>query len=110
MILYLTLFPRPLGENEIELFEGADKVVHAIMFGAMTFTLALDRHKARGSVTRPALIIITIITIATGILIEFLQHIMELGRSADVADAVADTIGALAAALIFRHIPFTSTP
>ena len=31
IILYLTLLPDPLNGNHVSLFEGADKVVHAIM-------------------------------------------------------------------------------
>ena len=42
-IIYLTLFPQPLGENEVHLFEGADKIVHFIMFGGLTGTFIFDR-------------------------------------------------------------------
>lgn len=31
-VLYLTLAPRPFGSVRIPLFEGADKVVHFMMF------------------------------------------------------------------------------
>ncbi len=101
LILYLTLFPRPLGDNDIQLFEGADKVVHALMFGAMSFTLALDRFMAGYRVTLLSRVAIFAIAVATGIMIEFAQQLMGLGRTADVADAVADIIGAFAGVLIF---------
>ena len=101
-ILYLTLAPQPLGDDTPELFYGADKVVHAIMFGAMSFVLSLDRLMWRGSVSRRALIIIAIVSAATGIVIEFLQTCMDAGRSGDAADGVADVVGAAAGALIFR--------
>ncbi|MDE6483796.1 MAG: VanZ family protein [Duncaniella sp.] len=104
IILYLTLAPQPLGDDTPELFEGADKVVHAIMFGAMAFTLSLDRLMGRGSVSRKAMIVITVLAIATGIVIECLQGAMDAGRSADVADGIADTIGALAGAWIFTRV------
>lgn len=104
LILYLTLAPQPLGDDAPELFEGADKVVHAIMFGAMSFTLSLDRLMGRGSVTGRALAVITAVTIATGIVIEWLQGAMDAGRSADFADAIADTAGALAGAWLFTRI------
>ena len=99
-ILYLTLAPQPLGDDTPELFYGADKVVHAIMFGAMSFVLSLDRLMWRGSVS--PLIIIAIVSAATGIVIEFLQTCMDAGRSGDAADGVADVVGAAAGALIFR--------
>ena len=103
MILYLTLFPRPLGDNDIELFEGADKVVHAIMFGAMSFTLALDRLMSGREVTRRSMLLITAITVVAGILIEFAQDAMELGRTADLADALADTLGAIIGIFLFSN-------
>lgn len=101
-ILYLTLAPQPLGDDTPELFYGADKVVHAIMFGAMSFVLSLDRLMGCGSVSRRALIIMAIVSAATGIVIEFLQTCMDAGRSGDAADGVADVVGAAVGALIFR--------
>lgn len=41
-VLYLTLVPKPLPDNDIEWFEGADKVVHAIMMLGITGSLGLD--------------------------------------------------------------------
>ena len=103
-ILYLTLAPKPLGDDTPELFEGADKVVHAIMFGAMSFTLALDRLMGRGAISHVSLALITAITIATGIGIELLQSVMDCGRSGDMADGMADIAGALAGILIFIRV------
>ena len=41
-VLYLTLAPRPFGSVRIPLFEGADKVVHFMMFFAMAFAYDFD--------------------------------------------------------------------
>ncbi|MDE5785047.1 MAG: VanZ family protein [Duncaniella sp.] len=103
-ILYLTLAPRPLGDDTPELFEGADKVVHAIMFGAMSFTLALDRLMGRGAISHMALAVIAAVTVVTGLGIELLQGVMECGRSGDMADGVADIAGALAGIWIFIRV------
>ena len=44
-ILYLTLLPQPLGEEDISLFDGADKMAHFIMFGGLTGTFLFDRFR-----------------------------------------------------------------
>ncbi len=104
LILYLTLAPQPLGDDAPQLFEGVDKVVHAIMFGAMSFTIALDRLMGQGRVTSRALVTIAAVTVATGVAIEFLQGAMDAGRSGDAADAIADTAGALAGIWLFTLV------
>ena len=43
-IAWLTLAPVPPEAVHLELFKGADKWVHAIMFGALTSCIMLDRH------------------------------------------------------------------
>jgi hypothetical protein len=43
-ILWLTLAPHPLPSDDIPMFEGADKVVHALMFGGLVFALTFDRR------------------------------------------------------------------
>lgn len=46
-ILWLTLAPHPLPESDVPLFEHADKVVHALMFGGLVFALIIDRELLR---------------------------------------------------------------
>ncbi len=46
-ILYLTLMPQPLPDDTPKLFPGADKVVHALMFGGLTFVILLDTQRRR---------------------------------------------------------------
>lgn len=100
-ILYLTLFPKPLGDNQIRLFDGADKVVHAIMFGALYCAVVIDlwlrRHRrglADGSfVGWPTACWVAVIASVAGGLIEVLQYAMGLGRGMELADWAADTIG-----------------
>lgn len=41
-ILWLTLSPDPLPDNDLPLFEGMDKIVHACMFGGLYFALRFD--------------------------------------------------------------------
>ena len=98
MILYLTLLPQPLGEEEFPLFEDADKVVHFIMFGGLTGTFIFDRWRISKPLTPTAAIIVALCSAAFGALIEWLQYAMALGRAGnDVWDALANTLGAFTA-------------
>lgn len=99
-VLYLTLVPKPLPDNDIEWFEGADKVVHAIMMLGITGSLGLDymRRYGKRELHAPALLIIVFV-LATGVfggLIEVIQGWMDLGRGEDIQDFIADCVGALA--------------
>ena len=94
-VLYLTLLPQPLGEEEIFLFEGADKVVHFIMFGGLTGTYIFDRHRIGKTLTLRGALSCAILSTLLGILIELLQGYT--GRSSDIYDGIADTLGAFVA-------------
>lgn len=102
VILYLTLDPDPLPDNEFRLFPGADKLIHAIMFAAMAGAIALDRWR-RGevkAVSCNSLALYALIASAMGGVIEFMQRAMDVGRSADVWDFVGDTIGAIIGVIV----------
>lgn len=95
LILWLTLAPQPLGEVKPMLFEGADKVVHAIMFGFLLFIIFFDkvRKGGRQGVSMRFVFLSGTGVIAFGIAIEYLQEWEGLGRSFDVLDIIADIIG-----------------
>ena len=101
-ILYLTLWPDPLHGTHIELFEGADKVVHGIMMMGMILCMGLDalRKKAArrldDSVRAPKglLFVYFIIVSLFGGAIELLQGAMGMGRGEDMMDFLADVAGA----------------
>ncbi len=105
VILYLTLLPKPFGEEDIPLFPGADKLAHACMFGGLVLTYIFDRFRCSGIVKLRTAIYAAILASVYGILIEILQLNMEMGRSGDVRDIVADIFGAFAAvpATIMLH-------
>lgn len=93
-ILWLTLSPHPLGGSHSPWFEGEDKVVHAIMFGALTLAVFIDRtHGGMHAVTPGFAVMTFIICTGIGIAIEFVQRAMAMGRSFDGADMVADGAG-----------------
>lgn len=98
-ILYLTLVPRPLPDNNIDI-PGLDKVVHAIMFGGLAFVACIDlsRRSRRRFVPlapRALLLVGTSVTIFGGA-IEIAQEAMDMGRGGDILDFAADVAGIVA--------------
>ncbi len=106
LILWLTLAPRPLGEVHVELFPGADKVVHALMSGFLTFVVFIDR--LRGNFRRsisPLFATFTFFGVSLlGVAIEFIQDAMGMGRSFDLMDMVADATGSLAVTVVWMVV------
>ncbi len=106
-ILYLTLVPHPLPDNDFQLFPGADKVVHGIMMAGLLWAATLDRARycARHKNSNPPKAPLTLYLVATilfGGVIELLQLVMNVGRGAEWPDFAADCIGALVAYIISR--------
>ena len=102
LILWLTLAPHPVGDMDVPLFPGADKVVHAIMFGWLTWMFYIDVSKLQGArrVSTKVIWMCAVVSTAIGGLIEWLQHIMDLGRGMELADLGADALGCLIAAIL----------
>jgi VanZ family protein len=95
-VLYLTLAPRPFGSVRIPLFEGADKVVHFMMFFAMAFAYHFDFRRGKKPVDEARLMGWIFVSLsAFGGLIELAQWKMRMGRSGDWYDMLADIAGAV---------------
>lgn len=95
-VLYLTLAPRPFGSVRIPLFEGADKVVHFMMFFATAFAYHFDFRRGKKPVDEARLMGWIFVSLsAFGGLIELAQWKMRMGRSGDWYDLLADIAGAV---------------
>lgn len=95
-VLYLTLAPRPFWSVRIPLFEGADKVVHFMMFFAMAFAYHFDFRRGKKPVDEARLMGWIFVSLsAFGGLIELAQWKMRMGRSGDWYDLLADIAGAV---------------
>lgn len=95
-VLYLTLAPRPFGSVRIPLFEGADKVVHFMMFFAMAFAYHFEFRRGKKPVDEARLMGWIFVSLsAFGGLIELAQWKMRMGRSGDWYDLLADIAGAV---------------
>ncbi len=107
-LLYLTaltvasLLPSTAMPEDIPLFPGADKIIHILMYaglaGLLRWTLA-DRLRAPLK-----LLGLILVASAYGLLLEILQHTLTT-RSFEWADAIANTLGAIAGTLAqtIRH-------
>lgn len=111
-ILWLTLAPQPLPEADIPVFEGADKVVHGLMFGGLVFAMVFDRevwlmrHRLSPDFRKERYFIALffLLAVLAGGGIELLQGAMGAGRSCDGADFLADAAGAFLSALVSPEI------
>lgn len=95
-ILYLTLVPRPLPDNDINI-PGLDKVVHALMFGGLAFVAVIDlarmRKRCYRSLTRRGVIAVALSVALFGGGVEIAQDAMDMGRGGDIYDFIADVAG-----------------
>ncbi len=73
-----------------------DKWVHIGMFGLLVFLWcwALSKRNWRTAGLKTIFFQITVLAIAYGILMEFVQRYFITGRSFDVTDMLADAVGA----------------
>jgi len=81
-----------------------DKLVHFSMFGGFTLFWALGFSDSGVTRMFPYLLFFTLLAISLGIAVEFMQKYWIPGRDFEIGDMVADSIGALTAALLFRKI------
>lgn len=95
-LTYMLLRPG-VEDLEFPLFEGMDKVIHLLIFAMLGFCLKAAFPKLK------FLYCIQIIIIY-GMLTEILQDEMNLGRSFEGLDLVADILGALIGFYIFEKI------
>ncbi|WP_205509490.1 VanZ family protein [Longitalea arenae] len=81
--------------------EGIDKVVHAILFGGIVLLWAFNLYFRRNHKSKWLQIIValTLFSVGLGIGLEFLQRDYIPNRSFDGIDIIADTAGAVIAAV-----------
>ncbi len=81
-----------------------DKFVHFSLFGGIVFFLALAVYWQRKKVSSGLLLLFVFISASYGLAIEFVQKYYAEGRSFDLYDALADTIGAIAGVWVFKIV------
>ncbi|WP_265242154.1 VanZ family protein [Muriicola sp. Z0-33] len=105
LITCLSLFTLP-GDSDIPGFDipNKDKAAHFIFyFGALILGCFFLREQTNGTLRRTkAVLIIGISVIIYGIIIEVIQEVFTEYRTADIYDALANCIGALAGAVTIK--------
>ncbi|PUZ27843.1 VanZ like family protein [Chitinophaga costaii] len=79
-----------------------DKVVHFGLFGMTVFLFALGNYWRKKRVSLLNLVLLVLGASAYGLAIEFIQKYWADHRSFDLFDALADSLGALAGAIVFN--------
>lgn len=104
VILWLTLVPDPLGETDVPWFEGADKLVHGIMFFGLALCLLLDTKRAQDWKMMSLAQIggLTLLSMLIGIGIECVQPLF--GRGFEFWDMGADAFGAVLAGTLWTVV------
>lgn len=95
-IFYLSLSSNPVPHSGgFFNFPGADKIVHGLMYMGLTGIFCFDLYR-KGIVKKESLCIMAAFTTAVviGGIIEILQEWMQMGRSGDFYDFLADIAGA----------------
>lgn len=102
-VLWLTLAPHPVGDIDVPLFEGADKVAHGLMFMVLTITALFDLMRSGGWGPLNLIMISCVVFIMglLGVAIECLQMLMDVGRSFELLDVGADFVGAVFGGVIW---------
>lgn len=81
-----------------------DKIVHFGLFGGVVLFLSLGIYQQKKYISPATLIILVIIAATYGLAIEFIQKYWAIGRSFDIYDVVADTLGAIAGIWVFKIV------
>jgi VanZ family protein len=81
-----------------------DKIVHLTLFGATVLLLCLGYYWQNRHVSTWALVLIAAFSSLYGLAIEYIQKYWAVGRSFDMTDWAADTIGAILGIIAFHLV------
>ncbi len=98
LLVYASLTP-PNKIPSVKLFEHADKVVHFIFY--FVFTILLIPVFVKNKKYAKSFVISVLTASVTGLIFEILQHLATTNRTGTVADAIANTLGALSGILFY---------
>ena len=104
VILFLTLLPA-YSLPEVPAWEliSFATASHAAVFFVLALLLCfgLTKQTTYGNLRRHSSWVTLVVSVLFGVLIEFLQTIMGLGRQGDIMDVVSNTIGTVAGIAVF---------
>ena len=105
VVAYLSLAPDPVPVDDFELFPGADKLAHVLLYfwAACVFILDYAKWRLPHHVKLENLLAFTAFTIVLGAVMETGQLVMRLGRSFELWDMLADALGAIGAFVFIKY-------
>ncbi|WP_212001410.1 VanZ family protein [Chitinophaga sp. HK235] len=81
-----------------------DKFVHFGLFGGIVLFLSMGVYWQKKHISAFTLLLFIVIAAVYGFIIELIQKYWVVGRSFDLYDALADTLGAVAGVIVFKII------
>lgn len=81
-----------------------DKVVHFTLYFILCILIIFATTSKQGLVPLMIIVIAVLSSGIFGIVMEYLQEVMKQGRSAELLDAVANTLGAIMAGILYRPL------
>lgn len=99
VVIYATLFPDPVGAEELPPIPHIDKLIHAVMMGGLFGAIVFDTQRCnRDKKLKPRFLVVTALAVtAFSIADEIAQASLIEGRSGDILDLAADWAGIAAA-------------
>lgn len=95
MLTFLLLKPSHLEQDAWYVFDGVDKLIHLSVFALLGFLFMMVFSRTKFIVFIQIMLIYAFST-------EILQDLMQLGRSLELLDAVADTAGVCIGYYIYK--------
>lgn len=95
VIVYATINDNPTADIDLNLFPGADKLIHCIMFGGLTGAVIFDYQRAH---RMPALPPSFLLKVCVAVMVfaafdEWAQSVITHSRQGDFWDWAGDTVG-----------------
>ena len=97
LVAFLSLLPAN-DFPQLPLFPGADKIVHICMYLGLAVLACWSMH---AEVKRKWYYAVIFFAIGWGIMMEIFQYLMHMGRSFELYDILANSIGALTGVSIY---------
>lgn len=104
VIIYVSLDNNPFEINQVRLFEGADKIIHALMYGFFVMVMIYESSKYL-YFEEPdfiSYILLIMMSFLFSVSMELLQEIMEIGRHMDIYDIIANLSGIIIGSLVMK--------
>lgn len=97
LVAYLSLWPDPLNTEHVHLFPGSDKVAHFLMYLCCTSVFLFDyaKHRLPHHTKLNVEMALVLAAITLGMIMEVAQLVLQMGRSFDYLDIVANSLGAI---------------